>query len=303
MKEHFSYSSISRFKKCPMMFALADAMKDAGPGTAGMNTGTQRHADMERWINMGEAPTWAKDRTRAFVGRMMKNHVVANEKKYQIEILGVTRKFVSKLDAAFLSADGTLFIVDWKNRPGTHADEWQLKSQALAFYRGEPSIRFERVEAFFFYLEPDYPQRFEFSLQEIKDFEAEVSEAMGQIENTIAFNARPGAACETCQYFKDCLAVKEAVLEVIDDQAREVTGDLVLRSPDPTLEPAKLEKFVGRVLLLRTVLDKAEDKLKEYMLTTATDEIIINGERIYIANSAPAMRFGKVKKGKGAKDE
>lgn len=302
MKDHFSYSSISRFKKCPMMFALADAHTEAGPGTAGMNTGTQRHLDMERWINTGEAPSWAKDRTRAFVNRMMRNSIVANEKKYQIEILGVARKFVSKLDAAFLSADGTLFIVDWKNRPGTHADIWQLKSQALAFFRGEPAIRFDRVEAFFFYLEPDYPERFEFTVQEIRDFEAEISEAMGQIENTIAFNARPGAACETCQYFKDCPEVKKAITEALEP-AYEVTGDIVLRSEKPELEPAKLEKFVGRVLLLRAVLDKAEDKLKEFMLTNALDEIIINGERIYIANSAPSMRFGKAKKNKGAKDE
>lgn len=279
MSDHLSYSSIARFKTCPKQFQFARTIKM--PSTAAMTAGNDIHATLAAHLQNRSCALgkWAGPRLYRFLQNQLSN-VSCVEKKIEIDLIG--QKYIGYVDACAQNQN-IVVIVDWKTNKSSFVNEEQLKIYALALARLYPDATF--FDCHFYYVMPDFYDRFTYYRDELYEFEAELYDIAQKINSTKEFLPAPGGHCSHCQYVDKCPAARD--LQII---------------PVNSLETAI--KIASQIYAAEALVKQAKEKLKTWLIENDTSSLqITETDRFYINNPAPVLKSGKIKKGKNNEEE
>ena len=183
-----SYSSISRFLKCPARFKAYITEKKPLPTEAQLE-GRARHADIEEHLKAGTIEKSALGpRLKNFCSRILMP-VTAVESEFSLDYI------VGRIDVYAIHGRQAV-IVDFKGYPGDHIDSLQNQLYVVAIKAKHPEV--EVVHAAFAYIPPDYYEMTTYFADDLVRLSTIVAEAVDRIAVEEKFEPSPGPHCARC---------------------------------------------------------------------------------------------------------
>lgn len=268
--DHLSYSSISRYLKCPAMFKAYITEKKPLPTEIQLE-GRTRHAKIEQYLNLGNIEdSGLGPRLKNFYYRIL-DPVTAVEAEFKLDY--ITFDIVGRIDAYAIHGKQAV-IVDFKGYPGDHIDELQLQIYALAVKTKHPEI--EVIHASFAYIPPDYYEPKTYFEDDLSRLSAIVSTAIDKIAVDEKFEATPGPHCTRCEYVVSCPVARNFTI--------------------PEKLTANNISAVGNELYsLEALVDRAKAELKGYMVEHGLESLPVGTDGRYYLSTSTALRLGKMK--------
>lgn len=197
---HISYTQINTFRTCPAKYSRAylEGNKRNLP-TDLMNAGSKAHADIYKAIQANNLEA-LPDRFEYLFSRYF-----AGSYEIEFELLvsfGLTeiKGFIDLLAIR----DSCAYMVDFKLNM-IPDDDMQLELYALCLFYLYPELYF--VDAWFFSINSNYYQHFEYSRADLQTMEAKFVKIYDEMLES-DFDINPGLHCKNCDFVMDC-AVKE----------------------------------------------------------------------------------------------
>jgi len=268
--DHLSYSSISRYLKCPAMFKAYITEKKPLPTEIQLE-GRTRHAKIEQYLNLGNIEdSGLGPRLKNFYYRIL-DPVTAVEAEFKLDY--ITFDIVGRIDAYAIHGKQAV-IVDFKGYPGDHIDELQLQIYALAVKTKHPEI--EVIHASFAYIPPDFYEPKTYFEDDLSRLSAIVSTAIDKIAVDEKFEATPGPHCTRCEYVVSCPVARNFTI--------------------PEKLTANNISAIGNELYsLEALVDRAKAELKDYMVEHGLESLPVGTDGRYYLSTSTALRLGKIK--------
>jgi len=275
--DHVSFSSLSRYRKCPASFRAYYSEPHTIP-TAAMVSGQENHRAIAKALaanDISKAPLGP--RLRALVTNVLKLPVQMIEKSFEIDI--VTTKLSGAIDAASVHGN-TGIIVDWKSSAGAAStDSFQLRLYTLSLFRTFPALK--NIRGYFAYLGSDHFDTYDFIREDAEIIHTELTDLVDEILCDDTYPERPGPHCQNCQNAESCKIVKEYRLTKIN-------------TPEQAIELAQ------RTFALENVVEKARTLIKDYLLVNGLDSLAFDDTKVYLS-TAVSLRSGKIRTSKEKK--
>ena len=262
-----SYSAISDYLKCPRLFKLRriDGRWDVGNGR--MLEGRGRHEE----IAEGKVPDF-------FRGVFEKNFTDPRFEEW-VEFSFLGYEFVGRVDVYSVTG-ACCFIADWKLM-GLPDDDMQLKFYAWLLANAGRVKGVEWFTGYYVSLEGKFWKRYDFTMEDVKEFENGLIEIVEDIEGS-EFKPRFGDWCGHCPFLVECYS--QANIEV-------AKGVFSVR----TVEEAR--ELAGKVVLAENFLKVIKERLKEFMLSEGYSEIDCGKFKMKLVPSV-SLRFYSNRGGK-----
>lgn len=271
--DHLSFSSITRYVKCPRHFYQYVTERKPLPDDASLK-GTIMHAEIAKMLEESsyEANPAYGEKFKRFCKYILQKPV-GIEQKFTMDFL--TQKIVGVIDSYSLHGDQAV-ICDWKSfyTPyGGYTEPMQLKIYALAVKERHPEIKL--VHGYFFYVKSDFYDVISVFDDEIEAFSHELSGIVDAISTDKDFNPVPGEHCNRCKYSEDCPITKNFRLNSLKsfEEVREVAN---------------------KTFALESLLSQSKEKIKEFLLNYGLNELPIDDENRYYITTTPVFRIGKI---------
>ncbi|HOD42901.1 MAG TPA: PD-(D/E)XK nuclease family protein, partial [Candidatus Wallbacteria bacterium] len=265
--DHLSYSSISRYLKCPAMFKAYITEKKPLPTEIQLE-GRTRHAKIEQYLNLGNIEdSGLGPRLKNFYYRIL-DPVTAVEAEFKLDY--ITFDIVGRIDAYAIHGKQAV-IVDFKGYPGDHIDELQLQIYALAVKAKYPEA--EVIHAAFAYIPPDYYEMKTYFADDLVRISTIVAEAVDRIAVEEKFEPSAGPYCARCEYVKTCTVARNFA---IPEQLNSNT----------------LAKMANDLYALEALVDKAKAGIKDYMVEHGLESLPAGKDGRYYLSTSTALRLG-----------
>jgi len=271
--DHLSFSSISRYVKCPRHFYKYVTEKKPLPDDAALK-GTMMHAEIAKIIEDGSYETNPAygEKFKRFCRHILQKPV-GIEKKFTMDFL--TQQIVGVIDSYSIHGDQAV-ICDWKSfytPHGGYTEPMQLKIYALAVKERHPEVKL--VHGYFFYVKSDFYDVISVFEDEIEAFSHELSGIIDSISTDKKFEPCAGEHCNRCRYAEDCPITKTFKLNALKtiEQVREVAN---------------------KTFALESLLSQSKDRIKEFLLNHGLNELPIDAENRYYITTTPVFRIGKI---------
>jgi len=271
--DHLSFSSISRYVKCPRHFYKYVTEKKPLPDDAALK-GTMMHAEIAKIIEDGSYETNAAygEKFKRFCSHILQKPV-GIEKRFTMDFL--TQQIVGVIDSYSIHGDQAV-ICDWKSfytPHGGYTEPMQLKIYALAVKERHPEVKL--VHGYFFYVRSDFYDVISVFEDEIEAFSHELSGIIDAISTDKKFEPCAGEHCNRCRYAEDCPITKTLKLNALKtiEQVREVAN---------------------KTFALESLLSQSKDRIKEFLLNHGLNELPIDAENRYYITTSPVFRIGKI---------
>lgn len=260
--EYLSYSKIKLFSQCPKLFEYRYIQGRIPIPSELMLEGSDEHAKI---VSIEQVPEFFKP---------------AFEKNFPLPV------FEEEIAADFLTFNlkGVIDVYSIQNVSASIADwklwsipddDTQLKIYALLLTQKYPQIAYFRC--YYVSLKGNFFKRYTYTLEDIQEFEAKLSELADIIQTAQEFPPRPGPHCGLCPFVKDCYQENQLPMEVTQ-----------ITTLDQAIELAR------KVYIAENFLDQIKSQLKQFLLENGLDEIVFDEtNRLYLSPSI-ALRFGKV---------
>lgn len=276
--DHLSYSSVSQFEACPKQFELAKRAK--APSNEAMEAGKEMHEKLADDLRKNAVKPSVGGRKLAAFFHYTLPGATGVEEKFELDVMG--QKYVGAIDA-YLDLGKIMRIVDWKSYRSGFVNEKQLKIYALTLLERYPAV--EMFECFFFYVNQDAYDRFEWLREEIEAFGEELYDLTVKVRSTEVFQETPGGHCSNCQYTNECPTAKTMHIIKCD-------------TPEAAVKMAK------NLFAAQALCDQAHDLLKDYMIDNGLEEITVTEkDRYYLYSPSPQLKSGKLAKEKKSTGE
>lgn len=268
---HLSYSSISRYLKCPAMFKAYITEKKPLPTEAQL-AGRARHADIEEHLKAGTIEKSALGpRLKNFCSRILMP-VTAVEADFSLDY--ITTNIVGRIDAYAIHGTQAV-IVDFKGYPGDHIDNLQNQLYAVAIKAKHPEV--EVIHAAFAYIPPDYYEMKTYFADDLVRLSTIVAEAVDRIAVEEKFETAPGPHCSArCQNVENCPAAKNFAI------------------PEK-LTSSNVTAMANNLYALEALVDKANAEIKGYMVEYGLESLPAGADGRYYLSTSTALRLGKLK--------
>lgn len=267
---HLSYSSISRYLKCPAMFKAYVTEKKPLPTEAQL-VGRDRHVVIEEHLKAGTIDNSPLGpRLKNFCMRVL-GPVTAIESEFSLDY--ITFDIVGRIDAYAVHGNQAV-IVDFKGYPGDHIDEFQLQIYALAVKAKHPEI--EVIHAAFAYIPPDYYEPKTYFADDLVRLSEILSAAIDRIAVEEKFEPTPGPHCSRCEYVESCPTAKNFTI------------------PE-RLNSNSISTMANNLYALEALVDKAKAGLTDYMTENGLESLPAGADGRYYLNTSTALRVGKMK--------
>ncbi|MEZ7892714.1 MAG: PD-(D/E)XK nuclease family protein [Candidatus Wallbacteria bacterium] len=271
--DHLSFSSITRYVRCPRHFYKYITEKKPLPAEASLK-GTMMHAEIAKMLednNYETNPAYG-EKFKRFC-RYILQKPVGIEQKFTMDFL--TQKVVGVIDSYSIHGDQAV-ICDWKSfyTPyGGYTEPMQLKIYALAVKEKHPEVKL--VHGYFFYIKSDFYDVISVFEDEIDAFSHELSGIIDAISTDKNFDPVAGEHCNRCRYSEDCPITKNFKISALK-----------------TIE--EVREFANKTFALETLLSQSKDRIKEFLLNYGLNELPIDAENRYYITTSPVFRIGKI---------
>jgi CRISPR/Cas system-associated exonuclease Cas4 (RecB family) len=268
---HLSYSSISRYLKCPAMFKAYVTEKKPLPTEAQL-AGRARHAKIEQYLNLGNIEdSGLGPRLKNFFYRIL-DPVTAVESDFKI-VDYITFDIVGRIDAYAIHGKKAV-IIDHKGYPGDHIDELQLQIYALAVKAKHPEV--EVIHAAFAYVPSDFFEMKTYFADDLVRLSTIIAEAVDRIAVEEKFEPSPGPHCTRCEYVGNCPAAKTFAIP------EKITC-------------SSISAMANNLYALEALVDKAKTEIKDYMIENGLESLPAGTDGRYYLSTSTALRVGKMK--------
>ena len=282
LRDYFSFSQIKSYLTCPLQYKLKYIDGVETTPTQLMIAGTQTHknlADILKEKKLEGIPEKAQFIIQNYFYNADEMYI---EKEINHELFLYKIKVIIDLYAV---KGNTIYLLDWKRNILPENDN-QLKLYALILKELNPEV--DQIIAWFFATETGFFKRFFYSREELNEFEEGLYATIEQIENDKKFEPNIGSHCSYCPYLNMCLKNKELSIETVNN--------LIIDSDE------KFKDIGEKVLLYEAAIKKVKDLMKEYLVNTGQNEIIINDTDKFYLSYTVTLRSGKVN-GRGKKSK
>lgn len=269
MKDHFSYSQLDVYDKCPKSYwarYLREGARRSLPSPQ-MEEGTKVHDEIEEQLTITAKTDKIPTCVRWVVEKEFKPNNMLAEVEFSLPFM--QGDLIGRIDLLAHNAERG-FLIDWKlNR--IPDDDLQLKLYAL--YVAE-TYGVEHVSAWYVGVKSNMRRRHDYELSELLEYRREIQFRIDQLVTDKEHKIRPGGHCKNCPYLQECAVRHQYIVDRIE-----------------TEEQAKM-------VLRHTLRTEAQYKhnralLEDYLDREGLDEIEADNERFYLSPSV-ATRFGKV---------
>jgi len=267
---HLSYSSISRYLKCPAMFKAYITEKKPLPTEAQL-AGRARHADIEEHLKAGTIEKSSLGtRLKNFCSRILMP-VSAVEAEFNLDY--ITTNIVGRIDAYAIHGRQAI-IVDFKGYPGDHIDSLQNQLYAIAIKAKHPEV--EVIHAAFAYIPPDYYEMKTYFEDDLVRISTIVAEAVDRIATEEKFEPSAGPHCARCEYVTCCPAAKNFAIQ-------------------EKLTSSSVTAMANNLYALEALVDKSKAEIKDYMVQHGLESLPAGKDGRYYLSTSTALRLGKMK--------
>ncbi|MEM1672520.1 MAG: PD-(D/E)XK nuclease family protein [Nanopusillaceae archaeon] len=260
--EHLSYSRIKTFSQCPKLYEYRYIANRVPAPSQLMLEGADEHLKIASTEQVPEffKPAFERNFPLPVFEETIEADFLTFGLKGVIDVYSVQNVSAS--------------IADWKllNIP---EDDTQLKIYALLLSQKYPQVVF--FQCYYVSLKGNFFKRYTYTIEDIQEFEASLSEIADTIQTAKDFPPRPGQHCAWCAFIKECYQENQIPLEIT-----QIT----------TLEQAI--ELARKVYIAENFLDQIKAQLKTFLLEHGLDELVFDeNNRMYLSPSI-ALRFGKI---------
>lgn len=267
---HLSYSSISRYLKCPAMFKAYITEKKPLPTEAQL-AGRARHADIEEHLKAGTIEKSSLGpRLKNFCSRILMP-VTAVESEFNLDY--ITTNIVGRIDVYAVHGKQAV-IVDFKGYPGDHIDILQNQLYAVAIKAKHPEV--EVVHAAFAFVMADFQDLTTYFADDLGHLSAVIAETVDRIAVEEKFEPSPGPHCARCEYVGNCSTAKAFAIP------EKITS-------------SSISAMANNLYALEALVDKAKAGIKDHMVEHGLESLPAGADGRYYLSTSTALRFGKMK--------